>query len=282
MMASATHDPAEASLLPRPAQVAARQPETRDTVTLTVRAADAAGFRFAAGQFMMLYAFGGGEVPISISGDPGLTREFVVTIRAVGATTRRLTALPPGAALGVRGPYGSSWPVAAAGQDVVLMAGGIGMAPLRPLLYRLLAERSRYGRLFLLYGARTAADLLYLEQLRAWHDAGVLELHLTVDAAAPGWGGHVGVVTTLLRRLTLRPDATVAYVCGPEVMIRFGAMDLLQRRITAQRVFVSLERNMQCAVGLCGHCQLGAEFLCTDGPVYPFARVAPLLAVREL
>lgn len=281
-MTATTPHPSAAPLLPRPAQVAARRQETRDTVTLTVRMADAAAFRFAPGQFAMLYAFGAGEVPISISGDPGHTGEFVVTIRAVGAATRRLTALPPGAALGVRGPYGSSWPVADAGLDVVLMAGGIGMAPLRPLLYRLLAERSRYRRLSLLYGARTPADLLYLEQLRAWHAAGVVDLYLTVDATARGWDGHVGVVTAQLRNLPLRPDATVAYVCGPEVMIRFAALDLLQRRITAQRLFVSLERNMQCAVGWCGHCQLGAEFLCTDGPVYPFARVAPLLAVREL
>ena len=274
--------PAAAPLVPRSARVAARRQETHDTVTLTAQPADGSGFRFRPGQFTMLYAFGAGEVPISISGDPLVGGRFEVTIRAVGAATRRLTALQPGAVLGVRGPYGSDWPLtAAAARDVVVVAGGIGLAPLRPLLYRLAAERTRHGRVTLLYGARTPEDLLYVEQLQAWRANGDLDLHLTVDAAARGWQGHVGVVTALLRDAELGP-ATVAYVCGPEVMMRFTALELLRRELSPQRVFVSLERNMKCAVGLCGHCQLGAEFLCTAGPIHAFDRVAPLLAVREL
>lgn len=268
-------------LLPRTATVVRRIQETADTWTLVLE--PEGGWPFAPGQFDMLYAFGVGEVPISISGDPGHRGEVVHTIKDVGPVTRALCALEEGATLALRGPYGRGWPGLDAlnGKDVVIVAGGIGLAPLRPTILALLAERERFGRVVLCIGARSPGDLLFPTSYTGWQAAGA-EVDVTVDHAGLDWTGHVGVVTTVLDPLQLDPGRTRALICGPEVMIRFAARSLLRMGVAAEHVFVSLERNMHCAVGLCGRCQLGPEFVCADGPVFDYAQARPLLAVREL
>ena len=278
--AAAAPDP----MFPRPYRVHRVTKETSDTFTLELLPeAGHAGFAFAAGQFNMLYVCGIGEVPISISGDPGVPQALVHTTRAVGAVTKGMGELKKGDSSGIRGPFGTSWPVAEAeGNDVVFVAGGIGLAPLRPALYQVLASRGKYGRVVLLYGARTPEDILYRKQLKEWRADLGLEVHVSVDRATRDWRGNVGVVTTLIPRVPFDPYHTVAMVCGPEVMIRYTVMELERRGVAQDQIFVSLERNMKCGVGFCGHCQHGPNFVCRDGPVFPFSKVRDLLGQREV
>jgi len=268
-------------LAPMPCRIRRTVAETRDTFTLELDAP--AGDAIRPGQFNMLYAFGVGEVPISASGDPARRDVLVHTIRAVGGVTRAMAGLRRGSALGVRGPYGTAWPLeAAAGRDVVVVAGGIGLAPLRPVLHAITARRREFGQVVLLYGTRTPEDVLYRRELARWPAAARITVSVTVDHATREWPGEVGVVTRLVARASFDAGRAVAFVCGPEVMIRFAVDALAQRGVAEERVFVSLERNMQCAVGHCGHCQLGPEFVCKDGPVFPYGRVRRLLALREI
>lgn len=268
-------------MLPRPFLVESVRRETRDTRSVRLRPAKGAPPPgFLPGQFNMLYALGIGEVPLSISADGG-DGSITHTIRAAGAVTGALCALKPGDQVGLRGPFGRPWPLERLeGRDVVLMAGGIGLAPLRPAVQALLKERGRYGRLFLLYGARSPADLLFARELRAW--AGRLDVEVTVDLATKGWRGPVGVVTSLLSRPRLEPVRTAALLCGPEVMMRFCAGALLCLGLRPGDIHLSLERNMKCAVGFCGHCQLGPAFLCKDGPVFSWESVESWLGIRHL
>jgi NAD(P)H-flavin reductase len=239
--------------------------------------------RFAPGQFNMLYAFGVGEVPISISGDPAAPGALVHTIRDVGPVSRALCTARRGDVIGVRGPFGTSWPVAGVhGDDVLFIAGGIGLAPLRPAFYQILADRRRYGRVTLLYGARSPAELLYRKELMGWRGRFGLDVEVTVDTGAQDWFGPVGVVTRLLARARFDPGDTAAFLCGPEIMMRFAVRDLDRLGVSRQRMFVSLERNMKCGIGLCGHCQLMPHFLCKDGPVYRYSDVDWLMSIREL
>jgi NAD(P)H-flavin reductase len=254
--------------------------ETGDTFTLTLDPPDGA-FPFAPGQFNMLYRFGVGEVPLSISGDPARPDRLVHTIRAVGGVTRPLSTVEPGEYLGVRGPYGVGWPMAKAeGGDLLIVTGGVGLAPLRPVIYHLLANRERYGKVTLLYGARTAADLLFTDELARWGET--IDVALTVDTAVGPWRGNVGVVTKLIPGARFDPADATAFVCGPEVMIRFTIRDLLEAGVAADRLFVSLERNMKCGVGLCGRCQCGPLFVCKDGPVFGWPTVARLFTLPEV
>jgi NAD(P)H-flavin reductase len=267
---------------PRPFVVRQNTRETGDTFTLSLDPVDGVGLAFAAGQFNMLYAFGVGEVPISISGDPAKPELLVHTVRAVGAVTRALQKLGKGARVGVRGPFGTSWPMAEArGRDVVVVAGGIGLAPLRPALYHLLLHRGLYGRVVLLYGARTPKDLLYGRELREWRGRFDVDVEVTVDRATAEWQGAVGVVTRLIDRSGFDAAGAVAFACGPEVMIRYSVMALAKRGLPESGIFVSLERNMKCGVGLCGHCQFGPHLLCRDGPVLRYDRTLPFFGVRE-
>ena len=230
----------------------------------------------------MVAAGGSGEVPISISGDPDSERALMHTVRAVGLATEAICAARPGDVLSVRGPFGRPWPVAEIeGRDVVVVAGGIGLAPLRSAILWMLARRERYGRLALLYGGRAPDQLLYGPELAEWADRG-LEVAVTVDSAGPEWLGTVGVVTRLVQRADLDPSNTVAMLCGPEVMMRFTVAALRERGVPAERTFASMERNMQCAIGQCGHCQLGPTLICRDGPVYAWSELEPWLAIREL
>jgi anaerobic sulfite reductase subunit B len=269
-------------MTPLPFVVAARARDTADTWTLTLEPVAGAGFSVAPGQFVMVYAFGIGEVPISVSGPPGRPEAVILTVRAVGAVTNAICASDPGTVLGLRGPLGNSWPIeTAARSDVVVVAGGIGLAPLRPVLLRAIERRSNYGAVTLLYGARTPADLLYSEQLTAWREDAI-DVRVTVDAAGPEWSGRVGVVPKLIAEAPFRPDETTAFVCGPEIMMHFATQGLLARGVPPDRIHVSMERHMQCGVGLCGHCQLGPTLICRDGPVYTHAALAPWLEVRQL
>jgi NAD(P)H-flavin reductase len=275
--------PPSAADLPTPFAVVAGRRETADTRTLELEPRDGGdGLAFAPGQFTMLSAGGAGEVPISISGDPDDFGRLVHTVRAVGLATAAICAAAPGDALGVRGPFGRPWPVAEVeGADVVVVAGGIGLAPLRPAILHLLARRERYGRLALLYGGRSPDQLLYPLELETWRERG-LEVEVTVDTAGAGWPGHVGVVTRLVQRAALDPQRTVAMLCGPEVMMRFTVAALRARGVAPERIHVSMERNMQCGVARCGHCQLGPFLICRDGPVQTWSALEPWLAVAEL
>lgn len=266
---------------PIPCTVRATQPETADTATLEIEPPD--GFAFSAGQFNMLTVFGVGEVPISISGDPAAPAPLVHTVRAVGAVTRALVALRSGQTVGVRGPFGSTWPLElAVGSDVVIVGGGLGLAPLRPAISGVFAARARYRRVSVLYGARTPSDLLYPGDLTAWRARFDVDVEVTVDSAGSSWRGDVGVVPSLIDRAVFDPERVFALVCGPEVMMRFTLAALRARGVADERIFISMERNMRCAIGLCGHCQLGPMFVCKDGPVLAADRVASWMGIREL
>jgi len=280
-----TRFPAEripAEIVPAPFAVVAKRRDTADTWTLELEPEGGDGFRFAPGQFTMLSSGGAGEVPISISGDPADTSRLLHTVRAVGLATQAICAAEPGDVVGVRGPFGNAWLVEApAGADVVVVCGGIGLAPLRPAVLALLAPRERYGRVVLLYGGRSPDQLLYTAELDDWSARG-LESAVTVDSASPEWLGHVGVVPRLVRRAAFDPASAVAMVCGPEVMMRFAAAALRERAVADERVYASMERNMQCGINVCGHCQLGPTLVCRDGPVYRCDELQPWLAIREL
>jgi NAD(P)H-flavin reductase len=260
------------------------QQETYDTFTLELKPKNDIQIKsFAPGQFNMLYAFGVGEVPISISGDPAKREVLIHTTRAVGAVTSAMWKLRRGDIIGVRGPFGTSWPMEEAkGCDVVIVAGGIGMAPLRPLLYRLLSERREYGKVFLLYGARTPADLLYQREMEQWQTRSDLQVDITVDRALRGWRGNVGVVTTLIPKADFDPTSTIAMVVGPEIMMRFTVAELEKRGLADGKIYISMERNMKCGIGFCGHCQLGPFFVCKDGPVFRYDRIKPFFGKGEI
>lgn len=240
-------------------------------------------YRFVPGQFNMLYLPGVGESAISMSGDPEQSSSWIHTVRVAGNVTRTLAGLTVGETLGLRGPFGTGWPVdELTGQDVVVVAGGLGLAPLRPLLYYFLNHRDQFGSIHVICGARTPDGLLFQSEYSDWRQGG-LDLQLTVDRSTPEWTGQIGVVTLLIDRLNLaRPEATSLLTCGPEVMMKYAAISGMKRGIPAEKIWVSLERNMQCAVGLCGHCQLGPEFICKDGPVLRYDRVGQFLFVERL
>lgn len=260
------------------------QKDTHDTFTLNLIPANGKVIeKFAPGQFNMLYVFGVGEVPISISGNPYHPEILIHTTRMVGSVTKAMNALKTGDVIGVRGPFGSHWPIEKAyGDDVVIVAGGIGLAPLRPILYRVLTNRAKYGKVVLLYGTRTPEDILYrseIEKLRAQLD---LDIHVTVDRATGNWKGNVGVVTKLIQRAPFDPYNTTAFVCGPEIMMRFTVRELANRGVKFEDIYVSMERNMKCAIGFCGHCQYGPKFICKDGPVFSFDKLKYYFDKREI
>ena len=271
------------ALLPRPFRVADARRDTHDTVTIELESLDGDGLAFAPGQFTMLQAFGVGEVPISISGHPGRPDRLVHTIRDVGGVTQALCEVRAGDVLGVRGPYGEGWGVPdAEGGDVVIVAGGIGLAPLRPAVLEVISSREKYGRVNVLYGARTADDVLFGVDLATWASGADVQVAVTVDRAPTSWVGRVGLVTDLISSASFDPARTLALMCGPEVMMRYVATALIARGVPPERIRLSLERNMRCGVGLCGHCQLREYLICVDGPVFSLDEVRPLLGVREL
>lgn len=270
-------------MLPEPHRLERVRRETHDTFTLELKPAQGDVKTFAPGQFNMLYVFGTGESAISISGDPADTDTLVHTVRAVGTVTKALRKLRRGDMIGVRGPFGSAWPVAEAeGSDVVIVTGGIGLAPLRPVIYRVLAHRKNYRRVALLYGARTPRDLLFQRELEQWRSRFDLEVEVTLDTASGDWRGNVGVVTRLIPATPFDSLNTVALICGPEAMMRFAVLELQKRGMSDENIYLSMERNMKCAIGLCGHCQFGPTFICKDGPVFRYDRIREWLGKREI
>jgi NAD(P)H-flavin reductase len=260
------------------------QQETYDTFTFELEPKNKTRtFSFAPGQFNMLYVFGVGEVPISISGDPTKSETLVHTTRAVGTVTNAMWKLRRGDLLGVRGPFGTGWPVEEArGKDVVIVTGGLGLPPLRPSVYQLLSRKQEYGRLVLLYGARTPEDIVYGREIEQWRKGSDIAVDLTVDRATGQWRGNVGVVTTLIPKATFDPANTIAMVCGPEIMMRFTIAELQRRGLSDNSIYFSMERNMKCAFGFCGHCQFGPFFVCKDGPVFRYDRVKPFFGKGEI
>ncbi len=271
-------------MTPKPWRVVAVRRESRDTKTLALEPIGAErNFPFRPGQFNMLYVFGVGEVPISMSGDPAMAPRLVHTVRAVGAVSKHVAGAKKGTTIGLRGPFGSCWPVdAAAGGDVIIIAGGIGLAPLRPVLFSIFARRDAYKRVALIYGARSPRELLYVGELEKWRRRCELELQITVDSGPADWHGNVGVVTALLSRSALDPGGVTVLLCGPEIMMRFAVRELQKRGVSNARIFLSLERNMKCAVGFCGHCQFGPTFICKDGPVFSYEKIASWFETREI
>ena len=283
-LADHTSSLAADAMLPRFMRVARRVRELSDTWTLELVSPDGGPLlRYAPGQFTMMYVFGVGEIPVSISGDAADTSRLLQTVRAVGKVSQAIAKLTAGEMLGLRGPYGTAWPVAQGyGRDVVVIAGGLGLAPLRPALYQLRAERERFGKLVLLYGTRRPEDILFSRQLSTWRQQLDMEIEVTVDHAGADWRGHVGVVTKLIPRLDIDPSNAMALVCGPEVMMRFAAGALSDFGMPEETIYLSLERNMKCAVGLCGHCQFAGSFICKDGAVMRYDKVRKLLGLREI
>ncbi len=271
-------------MLPQLYRVQRVRREIPDTFTLELEPEEGVEVPpFASGQFNMLYVFGVGEIPISISGDPARRRPLVHTTRAVGTVSKAMRELKPEDVIGVRGPFGSHWPIERAmGKDVVIVAGGIGLAPLRSAMYQIISQREKYGKVVLLYGARTPEDILYRREVEHWRAHFDLEVYVTVDNATGKWRGSVGVVTRLIPRAPFDPLNTAAMICGPEIMMRFTAAELEKRGVATENIFVSMERNMKCAIGQCGHCQYGPHFVCKDGPVFQYSRVQHLLTKWEI
>lgn len=258
--------------------------ETDDTFTLQIDLGPLGNtFNFLPGQFNMLYVFGLGEAAISISSDAAQTGTLAHTIHRIGTVTSGLAQVKRGDMIGLRGPFGASWPITAArGKDVCIVAGGIGLAPLRPVMYAMLRERTAFERIILLYGARSPLDILYRVELEEWAKEHNVEVLVTVDRGDSSWKGYIGVVTTLFSYIKLDARATVGYVCGPETMMKYTIDEMGRRGLADDQIYISMERNMKCATGFCGHCQYGPEFICKDGPVFALPRIRHLLDRKEL
>ncbi|MCB2224520.1 MAG: FAD/NAD(P)-binding protein [Actinobacteria bacterium] len=280
-MQAVTELPTINPMAPVPHEVVGKRRETYDTMTLELAAPEP--FESRPGQFNMLYPFGIGECAISISGDPSRTDRIVHTIRDVGAVTHALHALDIGDHVGVRGPFGTPWPMEAAeGKDLVIVAGGIGLAPVRPAIYEALNHRDRYEQFVLLYGARSPEDLVYLDEIKEWRSRFDAHVDVSVDSAPSGYRGSVGVVTRLIPSADFDPEHAVAFVIGPEIMMRFSVTELRALGMPRDQIYISMERNMQCAVGFCGHCQFGNTFVCRDGAVFCYDDIHSYLPIKEV
>jgi NAD(P)H-flavin reductase len=266
------------------ARITAIRSEIPDVSTFELCFEDPAiqeSYKFRPGQFNMVYVPGYGEAAISISSDPGETASISHTVRFVGNVTRALGRARVGDTVGLRGPFGTAWPLAeTVGKDLFIACGGIGLPPLRPALHHILRNRDQYGKVTLLYGARTPAELMFPAEYRGWSDAGI-EVQTSVDRADSSWDGRVGVVPMWFYQFRIDPHTTVVLTCGPEIMIRFVIFEALARRVPPESIFVSLERNMKCGQGACGHCQIGPYFICKDGPVFPYDRLQSFFNVEE-
>jgi len=274
------------TMVPLPARIVDVCEENFNTQTFVLQLEDQAArnaYRWTPGQFNMLYVPGVGEAAISISSDPFEPQTLAHTIRLVGSVTRAIARVEVGGVVGLRGPFGRGWPVEQLnGGDVVMVAGGIGLAPLRPMVYWLRRHRERFRRVVLLFGCRSPEDRLYVNELEQWASDEMMDVLVTVDNAIGGWVGPVGVVTDLLRRIRVNADCTTVMVCGPRVLNRVAAWNFLQLHVPPQRVYLSLERNMNCGFGQCGHCQFGGKFVCKDGPVFAFSEIAHIFASEEI
>jgi NAD(P)H-flavin reductase len=270
--------------VPREVEVIERIQESDSVFTLRLRFTDPAvhaAYSFHPGQFNMVHLYGVGEVPISIVSDPEDDHLLDHTIRAVGRVTRGLAALGVGDRLGVRGPFGRGWPlIEAQGSDVLVLTGGLGCAPSVSAINYILRRRERYGRLVIIQGVRHVDDLIWRDSYRRWAQSPDTTVLLAANEAGPGWPWHVGMVTELLDKASLDTAHTTAMMCGPEGMMRAGVLRLLDLGMPEDLIYISTERNMQCGVGRCGHCQIGPNFVCRDGPVFAYPQIKQFFGVR--
>jgi sulfite reductase subunit B len=229
------------------------------------------------GQFVEVSLFGIGESPISISSSPTKKGSFELAVRAVGNVTKTLHTLNRGATLGIRGPFGKGFPIEEMkGKDILFVAGGIGLVPLRSLINYVLDNRSHFGRVFVLFGAKTPAEQLFLDELAKWRQSKDMEYWETVDRSDGQWKGNVGVITTLFPKITVDPQKTIAVIVGPPIMYRFAILEAQVKGIPDDQIIVSLERRMKCGVGKCGHCQINHIYVCQEGPVFNYAKIKDL------
>jgi NAD(P)H-flavin reductase len=255
--------------------------DTHDIFTLTLKPQNKSNFLFSPGQFNMLYAFGIGESAISISSSPLNHENITHTIRVVGSVTRNLQKLTTKDTIGIRGPFGNGWPIHQfKGKSIFLLAGGIGIAPLRSVIYALTSQRKDFADINLIYGTRTPQDLIYQNEFDKWRKD--INLHVIVEHATTSWTGNVGVISQLIPKVIKDPENTIVLMCGPEIMMRFSYYSLRDEGINSKNIFLSMERNMQCAIGHCGHCQWGPFFICKDGPVMNYKEIEPFLLKKEL
>jgi NAD(P)H-flavin reductase len=272
-------------MTPQILQISKLEWETDDiyTIHLKPEGMNGKGFHFLPGQFNMLYVFGVGEAAISISSNPLKPATIKHTIHKVGTVTSILSGLKKGDYIGLRGPFGSSWPIKEAiGKDVCIVAGGIGLPPLRPTIYTMLKNRKDYGKIHILYGARTPQDLVFRVELEQWSKLFDVEVLITVDKSDSSWKGNIGVVTNLFNYTELDTNNTIAMLCGPEIMMKFTVQELIDKDLPLDNIYVSLERNMKCAIGFCGHCQFGPKFICKDGPVFCYSKIKHLFEKKEI
>lgn len=267
--------------LPQIAHVSDVWNETPDTKTFALRLRDTEdrkNFEYLPGQFLELSVFGYGEAPFCIASSPTRPEVLETTVRRTGLLTDALHKLAEGDEVGIRGPFGNGFDVKAAqGKDLLFVAGGIGLPPLRSLIWNVLDERPRFGRVAVLYGARTPTDLVYKQELEEWGKRSDVELYVTVDAAQRDWTGAVGVVPSLLKKVTLHPESTLAFVCGPPIMIKIAIQDLLALGLKEEAVISTLERMMQCGIGKCNHCAIGHRYVCRDGPVFNYSQIREMV-----
>ena len=283
-MSTVVSDPApfvDPLLVPRLHRVLAMIPEIPDVMTIRCVPVEGEPFGFLPAQISMVGAFGIGEAAISISSPATETRFHEYTIRRTGAITSALTRMQPGDEFWVRGPFGTQWDLELDGRDVLIVAGGIGLAPLRSAVYAVIKHRERYGKATLVVGARRVSRLLYANEYETWREHG-LAVFDTVDHPEPGWSGRVGLAPDIIDELGIAGASTSALVCGPDIMMRATTAKLIFSNVAPDQIQLTLERNMQCGNGLCGHCQLGPLIVCRDGPVARYPAVASALSVKEL
>lgn len=272
--------------VPYTAKILSKRQETPNIFTYTLKIEDpdyAQSYSFLPGQFNMLYVFGVGEVPISIASDPSQSESLEHTIRVVGNVTKLLGKMEAGETLGIRGPFGSHWPLEEAkDKDLIFITGGLGCAPVTGAIQYALKRRNQYGAIKILHGVKKRHDLIYQKKFKAWKAHPNTQVLLTSDQEDRHWKYQVGVVTNLVDEIEINPEKTVVMICGPEIMMRFAVKNLQARGIANENIYLSLERNMKCALGFCGHCQYGPHFICKQGPVVSFDKMEPFFFHKEI
>jgi NAD(P)H-flavin reductase len=272
------------SLIPFEAEILSRKKEASGIYTFRIKILNShirRNFQFQPGQFNMIYLFGAGEIPISIVSDPDDPELLDHTVRVVGGVSEKMSRMKKGDRLGLRGPFGSAWPLRhSEGKDLVLITGGLGCAPVVSVIQYVMKRRKKYKSLKILHGIKAPGDLLYRERIAKWEKIPDTEVFITVDRPDRRWKGHVGLVTRLFEKVRLDPENGVVLMCGPEVMMRFAVKELRHIGFKEQDLYLSLERNMKCAVGICGHCQLGPTFVCREGPVFSYDRIRHWFSIK--
>ncbi|UCD06035.1 MAG: FAD/NAD(P)-binding protein [candidate division WOR-3 bacterium] len=261
-------------LVPEPAMIKKVIQESRDVKSYVLKLDKSRKIAARPGQFVEVSVQGFGEATFAVTRTSKDGSDFTISVKRMGHLTKMLHRAVRGDMVGVRGPYGNSFPVDAwKGKDIVIIGGGIGLAPLRPIIDHILQHREDYGKLEIIFGARTPEDILYKEDLGIWENDETIQLHTTIDVPFEGWNGRVGVVPVVVKDLALKPDSRVAVVCGPPIMIKFTVAALRELKWSDDRIYTTLEMKMQCGIGQCGRCNIGEKFICKDGPVFSLDQI---------